>query len=274
MRLTHRSMLIVLAGGAFWGSSAMSAVGPAPAFVHPGVPSAAIVELRQYTLRRGQREALIDVFDREFVETQEAVGMTVIGQFRDLDRPDTFVWLRGFSDMPARAASLTAFYDGAIWRAHAEEANRTMVDSDNVLLLEPASPNTVFSPGPRPIGAASTDTGLIVTTIYYPRPGTKEFSAFFAQSVRPLVAASGVAILGEYAASARPNNFPRLPIREGENVFVWFARFKSAADYEQHRTSLGNTPSWSRVAPQLEAQLARPTETLRLVPTSRSRLPR
>jgi hypothetical protein len=252
----------------------MTAVGPATESVHPGVPSGAIVELRQYTLRPGQREALINLFDREFVETQEAVGMTVIGQFRDLDRPDMFVWLRGFSDMPARAASLTAFYSGAIWRAHAEEANRTMVDSDNVLLLEPVSPKTVFSPGPRPIGGAFTDTGLIVTTIYYPRAGTREFSAFFAQSVRPLVAASGAAILGEYAASVQPNNFPRLPIREGEDVFVWFAVFKSPTDYEQHHTSLGNTPAWRRIAPQLEAQLARPTETLRLVPTSRSRLPR
>jgi len=96
MRLTRRAMFIVLAGGAFLGESAVSTVGSAVESVHPSVPSAAIVELRQYTLRPGQREALIEVFDREFVETQEAVGMTVIGQFRDIDRPDTFVWLRGF----------------------------------------------------------------------------------------------------------------------------------------------------------------------------------
>jgi hypothetical protein len=44
-----------------------------------------IVELRQYTLHQGQREVLIELFDREFVESQEALGMDVIGQFRDLD---------------------------------------------------------------------------------------------------------------------------------------------------------------------------------------------
>jgi hypothetical protein len=32
-----------------------------------------IVELRQYTLYPGQREVLIDLFDRELVETQEDV---------------------------------------------------------------------------------------------------------------------------------------------------------------------------------------------------------
>jgi hypothetical protein len=50
-----------------------------------------IVELRQYTLRPGEREVLIDIFDRELVESQEAVGMSLIGQFRDLDDPDRFV---------------------------------------------------------------------------------------------------------------------------------------------------------------------------------------
>ena len=45
-----------------------------------------VVELRQYTLRHGQRDVLIELFDRELIETQEAVGMELIGQFRDLDR--------------------------------------------------------------------------------------------------------------------------------------------------------------------------------------------
>ena len=39
--------------------------------------------------------------------------MRVIGQFTDLDRPDHFVWLRGFADMAARRAGLESFYAGA-----------------------------------------------------------------------------------------------------------------------------------------------------------------
>ena len=94
-----------------------------------------VVELRQYTLHSGKRDVLIDLFDREFVETQEAVGVKAIGQFRDLDHPDRFVWLRGFPDMTSRAKALTDFYGGPVWKAHREAANATMIDSDNVLLL-------------------------------------------------------------------------------------------------------------------------------------------
>lgn len=96
-----------------------------------------MVELRQYTLLPGRRDELIDVFDRELVETQEACGMRVLGQFRDEDRPDRFVWLRWFADMEARRAALSAFYGGPVWREHGPAANVTMVDWDDVLLLEP-----------------------------------------------------------------------------------------------------------------------------------------
>jgi quinol monooxygenase YgiN len=98
-------------------------------------PSCTVIELRQYTLRSGQREVLIELFDRELVETQESVGCWVIGQFRDLDDANRFVWLRGFADMAARAQALQAFYGGPVWETHRDRANATMIDSDNVLLL-------------------------------------------------------------------------------------------------------------------------------------------
>src|SRR5260370_19944757 len=113
-----------------------------------------IVELRQYALHQGKRDVLIDLFDREFIEPQEALGMKVIGQFRDVDNRDRFVWLRGFHDMASRAQALQEFYGGPVWKAHREAANATMVDSDNVLLLRPALATSAFSreishrPGP------------------------------------------------------------------------------------------------------------------------------
>ena len=97
-----------------------------------------------YTLKPGRRDALIDIFERHFVESQEALGMTVVGQFRDRRRRDRFVWLRGFSDMESRRNALAAFYDGPIWGAHKAKANDTMLDSDNVLLLKPARPGLAF----------------------------------------------------------------------------------------------------------------------------------
>src|SRR5260370_2438825 len=69
-----------------------------------------ILELRQYTLHPGQRDVLIELFERAFIETQEAVGAAVIGQFRDLEDPNRFVWLRGFPDMENLLAPSQAFY--------------------------------------------------------------------------------------------------------------------------------------------------------------------
>ena len=46
------------------------------------------------------------------VESQNAEGMSIIGPFRDLDDPDRFAWLRGYTDMCSRAEALQAFYGG------------------------------------------------------------------------------------------------------------------------------------------------------------------
>jgi hypothetical protein len=64
-----------------------------------------IVELRRYALRPNARETLIELFDREFVETQEAVGMSILGQFRDVDDQNAFVFAASATCAPARKAS-------------------------------------------------------------------------------------------------------------------------------------------------------------------------
>jgi hypothetical protein len=43
-----------------------------------------LVELRQYTLHPGQRDVLIELFERVLLDPQEATGATLIGQFRDV----------------------------------------------------------------------------------------------------------------------------------------------------------------------------------------------
>src|SRR5205814_5254519 len=151
-----------------------------------------IVELRQYTLHPGKRDVLIDLFEREFIETQEAVGSKVIGQFRNVEDPDRFVWLRGFSDMTSRAKALQDFYGGPVWKAHREAANATMIDSDNVLLLRPARPTSGFSlenSNRPPVGSEEVPTSLVVATIYYfADPVTPDFINFFEHTLRPVVA--------------------------------------------------------------------------------------
>ena len=42
-----------------------------------------VIELRQYKIVRGKREEFIELFERNFIESQEELGMRLVGQFRD-----------------------------------------------------------------------------------------------------------------------------------------------------------------------------------------------
>jgi NIPSNAP protein len=236
-----------------------------------------IVELRQYTLHPGQREALITLFDREFVESQEELGMAVLGQFRDLDNPDRFVWLRGFETMPSRAEALAGFYGGPVWKANSAAANATMIDSDNVLLLRPASAHSGFPAvgvARPPAGTTEAPASLILATIYYrDRPFDDEFLDFFDSCARPALTATGVAPLACLQTEYAENTFPALPVRTGEHAFVWFARFSGPAQARAHEDRLAHSDLWQEKAlPGLSQLVTGATERLRLTPTARSLL--
>ncbi|MFI7150859.1 NIPSNAP family protein [Nonomuraea sp. NPDC050022] len=291
-----------------------------------------IYELRNYTLHPGQRDTLIELFEREFIEGQEAAGIGVVGHFRDLDEPNMYPWMRKFPDMEARRAALTAFYGGPIWKANRDAANATMIDSDNVLLLRPVpvpsadvphgsaprhsdlSRGTTTSgllsgstpglprgstpdlpsgstpdlpsgsapdlssesgPGPTlqssssssfdpfsgtarpPVGATVLPESLYVAMIYHVDDG---FAEFFAREAVPVLREAGVPPVACFETEAAENTFPALPVRTGEQVFVWFARFDRPSD--EREVAL----------PGLESRLTSPPQRLRLAPTARSAL--
>jgi NIPSNAP len=232
-----------------------------------------VVELRQYTLHAGRRDALIELFEREFIEPQEALGMRVIGPFRDLDADDRFVWLRGFRDMAGRAASLAAFYGGPVWQAHRNAANATMIDSDNVLLLRPAWPGAGIDMRGRTraaVGSRAQAAGLLDASVFHLRePASPDLLQFCRDVMSPMLERGGAQSQGWYVTEPAANNFPRLPVREGETVLAGLALFTDAEAFDTFRRS----DAWTRaVQPTLAHWLSGPTESLRLAPTSRSAL--
>jgi hypothetical protein len=232
-----------------------------------------VFELRQYTLHPAKRDVLIELFEREFIEPQEAAGMKIVGQFIDLDDPNRFVWLRGFRDMPARAYALSDFYGGPVWKANREAANDTMIDSDNVLLLRPLVP----SHGPATIAlrppserAGDQPASLIVVTVYSLWQSSADAQHLFDATMRPELARLGVTVLTTMITESAENNFPRLPVREDETVFVWMARFESADSWRATLSQLSNSPVWQQAQQRLEPLLKSPIQSLRLQPTRRS----
>ena len=235
-----------------------------------------IVELRRYTLRAGQRDVLIQLFDGEFIESQESAGMTVIGQFRELDDPNHFLWLRGFTDMQTRHDALAAFYYGPVWREHRDAANATMVDSDDVLLLRPVRPTSGFYLDPMarpPRGNQEQPSALVVATVlYWNTPPNDDFLNLFEHRLAPILTELGASILSSFMTELSENTFRVLPVREGEQVFVWFARFDNHAAYDAHLTALEISSEWREQWTQVADQLKTRPQILRLAPTARSLL--
>lgn len=229
---------------------------------------AEVLELRQYTLKPGRRDELIELFDRELVEPQDAVGAHVLGQFRDRDDEDRFVWLRGFADMATRGTALPAFYGGPVWQAHRDAANATMIDSDDVLLLRPVR-NLDLTGVTR-----SGPTTLVTVTLYHLPPGGEDaFVDFFFSAVEPLLTETGAPPKAVLRTLRAPNNFPALPFREDANVVAWIGSFPGPDELHDHVRQLGRENRWTHdTLPMLTKQLARPPEQLQLTPTERSLL--
>jgi hypothetical protein len=228
-----------------------------------------IVELRRYTLHPGRRDTLIALFERVFIEPQETTGMRVVGHFRDLDNPDLFVWLRDFATMQTRKDALAAFYGSAIWKEHRSDANATMADSDNVLLLRPARPSSGFSPRLTrrpPLGEQPPTRVYLCVVNMLQMPARKETIEAFERDASTTLAQQGGRLCAYFVTEQSANDYPALPVREGENAFVWMAEFP-----DMEHTQALKDGGWRAIGP-LAPSHALSTEIHRLAPAARSLL--
>jgi hypothetical protein len=261
----RRAFLAGAVGTALGGSSRPGRAG------EEAMSADSVFELRQYTLHRGQRDTLITLFESAFVEPQNALGARVIGTLRDLDDPDRFVWIRGFRDMRSRREALDAFYTGPVWQANRAAANATILDSDNVLLLQLAGSVAIFATAAASSGGTG---GIIGATIYYlDSTDARQFAQFFEQTMLPHVAELGVQPIARLFTQEAPNDYPRLLIREHDRTFVWFAQWANVRDEAAFVAAFSSLSGWRDAAPDavLPALMRKP-ERLRLLPTAGSAL--
>jgi len=271
-----RKLLPILAA-ALMPLLASAAQNPEPNTMEQAAADHPVYELRQYTLHPGKRDTLIGLFEDRFIEPLERDGMQVTAHFRDLDNPDRFAWFRRFDDMDARGRALPAFYrEDPIWKQYRNDANATMIDSDNVLLLREAWPGSGFAAAtaPRPpVGAMPHSQAVVVVTTYaLVNPVDEAFIAFFRDTLAPRAQADGAKLLATFVTEESPNNFPPLPVRP-EHVLVWVASFADDAAYARYRERAASDPRWARdIAPTLAQRLVWPADAHRLRPAARSLL--
>ena len=212
----------------------------------PGQSFGNFVELRVYTTEPTKRDRFLEYFEEHYLESQEVLGMRIWGQFRDLDDPSHFVWIRGFTSMEERLDGLKTFYTSPMWRETGQEVGAMLAARGRVRLLEPVSKAWRFDPewGRVPLLAEAGDRELgVVGALEFGAEQPIDVSskdaeddrgdglASVAQSVEaawhPTLEASGGASLGLFRTSRAENDFPALPVTELDDVVMWFVSFAS-----------------------------------------------
>jgi hypothetical protein len=230
-----------------------------------------VIEFRRYTVKEGEREHFAKYFETYFPEAFQQMGAILFGQFFERKNPVGFTWMRGFKNTDARAVINAGFYYGPLWREHASTMNSLMVDSDNVLLLRPLSPEHGIPvlPAVDPVGERLGAQGVVVAQIFAVKANSVDAFAQQAEAMFAGYRAAGVREAGVLITLDAPNNFPQLPVRTDGPYLMWLGIVK-----DSHTLDTRFTPLVERSLQSLSATglLRGAPDLVILDPTRRSRL--
>lgn len=233
-----------------------------------------VVEFRRYTLVEGKRAEFSRYFETYFPDAFQQLGALIHGHFAERGNPAGFLWIRGFHDLPARAAVNQAFYGGPLWKEHSATMNDRLVDHTNVLLLQPLDPSRGVSvlPAVDPLREERAPRGVLVAQVFAVQPGSAQTFAERAEPAFAAYRAAGAREAGLLVSLDVPNNFPRLPFRTDGPYLVWLglleddralARLESQVARAQERFS---ATGLLRATPELIVLDPAPRSRLRWLP--------
>jgi hypothetical protein len=229
------------------------------------------VELRRYTLKEGLRDEFIHYFESYFPEAFQQLGALALGQFRERGNPVAFTWLRGFRTIEERAVVNSAFYYGPLWKEHRATMNDRLVDSDNVLLLRPLTPErgVLVLPAVDPVNESAGARGVVVAQILALQGKDVDKVAMQAEPAFATYRAAGIREAGVLVTLDVPNNFPQLPVRTDGPYLVWLGLMKDDPSVLARFRKLADAAAGTLVATGL---LRGEPELIVLDPARRSRL--
>lgn len=89
----------------------------------------AVIEVRTYRAREGQRERLMALMRERAFPVQRKLGLRLLGPFPSLEDPVTLVWLRAFPAPDSREAMRRSFYEGPEWTQELQQQCMPLIDS-------------------------------------------------------------------------------------------------------------------------------------------------
>src|ERR1017187_880121 len=230
-----------------------------------------VVEFRRYTIKDGEREHFARYFETFFPEAFEQLGAIAFGQFLERGKPNHFTWIRGFRSAEARGIANSAFYYGPLWKEHSSTMNDILVDSDDVLLLRPLSPDrgVPVLPAVDPVSEAGGVHGVVIAEIFPVKGGSVDAFAQQMETTFAAYRAAGMREAGVLVTLDGRNTFPQHPVRTDGPWLVWLGIAENDRTLEARFS-----PLFQRSLQALSADglLRGKPELLVLDPASRSRL--
>ncbi len=103
-----------------------------------------LIELREYTVRPGKREAWVKFMEEAIIPHHVANGVAILGSWIVEDEENTFVWMRGFEDEADRVKKSASMNESDHWKNDLLPRIEELVDREKHrvkrLLATPASP--------------------------------------------------------------------------------------------------------------------------------------
>ncbi len=230
-----------------------------------------VIEFRRYTVKETQRQEFAEYFDTYFPEAFQQLGAMAFGEFYERNNPSGFTWIRGFQDVESRATVNSAFYYGPVWKEHALRMNERMIDSGNVLLLHPLTPERELKilPAVDPVREKDGSKGIVAAQIFKIQENHVDE---FVQQAEPIFnnyRNAGIREAGVLITLGVKNNFPQLPFREDGLYLVWIGILK---DDQMLKSTFQPLVKRSLESLSSKDLLKDEPELIILDPTSRSRL--
>jgi NIPSNAP len=190
-----------------------------------------VLELRNYVTKPGQRDKFISYFETNFIDSQNALGGYILGQFRVKDADDNFFWIRGFNDMASRSRYLPKFYRGPFWKERRSYVNDMLINNDNVYLLKPLSLSEDLPDAAVNSNEFGKKKGLLVIDYYVANTRLKELIEFFKSKYLPLLKSNDMSTTS-WVSELSENDFPGLPVFQDKNLLVMITPFKDETEYQ------------------------------------------
>lgn len=194
-----------------------------------------------------------------------------MGQFRVLDDPDRFVWLRGFADMAIREPAFRAFYAGDVWKRHGQISMQLFLRPLTVRLLRPlegtdqaAGMTSATTLSSFATGTCSVETGVVVVDIFRAvESDARDALADILRSSFPTLESDVSEVRGMLVAGEKQDSWEEEVIRDPREVVLVTAHRDPAATW-RHRDAVAVVTS------QIGVDLTGPPVSLTVLPTMRS----